>query len=90
VVCPLCGCKHLATFYVFPPKFRCEGCNATLRDANCTGIPVLSGDVAKRKRPAMYGLPVCACCSHEPHEPGQCEFCDETPLPVNLVPVDEP
>lgn len=84
LVCPKCGGAAIDVLYTDPLQFRCTQCKLALRDANCEGIEVLDADRARRRRPRMYGDPVCFCCTHAPHE-GPCEFC-APPKPYRLVP----
>jgi transcription initiation factor TFIIIB Brf1 subunit/transcription initiation factor TFIIB len=82
--CPACGSEKIQVFYTAPLGYRCQTCGLMLRDANVQGIPTLTAEDARTKRPAMYGLPVCSCCSHAPHE-GVCRWCSEAVAPVVLV-----
>jgi hypothetical protein len=72
--CPLCE-GEIYVMYSAPLQYKCRSCRADLMDINEKGIAVLSEDMACRKRPAMYGGPVCECCTHAPHPESDCEFC---------------
>jgi transposase-like protein len=81
LTCPRCGSTNIDVFYTAPLQFECSDCGAELYDENAgPAIPVLTHRQAHGKRPAMYGEPVCSCCTHAPHE-GSCEFCDEIKKP---------
>lgn len=74
--CPRCGGADILVQYMAPLAYECRSCGARLRDANRPGIPVLTEEEARQKRPALYGLPVCSVCTHKAHKP------DETPAPL--------
>jgi DNA-directed RNA polymerase subunit RPC12/RpoP len=81
LVCPRCGSKNIDVFYTAPPQFQCRKCGAKLFDENAEpAIRVLTIEQGHRKRPALYGEPICSCCTHAPHD-GSCEFCDEIKKP---------
>lgn len=95
LTCPKCGSTRVAVFYTGPLSYRCESCGARLRDRNAPGIPVLSAEEARQKRPALYGLPACARCGHAQHnasnaaDPESCPACpvcaaESTPREVVL------
>ena len=84
--CPICRSTEIDVRYTLPASYRCKDCGQELRDANDPGVRMLAGDDAEKKRPALYGKPVCSCCSHAPHPEEPCSFCDEKPLSVKLVP----
>ena len=85
--CPRCGSDRITCFYSNPPSYKCEDCGAALIDDNAgPAIPVLSREEAESKRPQLFGLPQCDCCdpsrpkfscTHAPHEPGKCRWCNE-------------
>lgn len=86
MICPLCHSRDITTYYTAPPQYACKGCGADLKDKHAkAAFEVIGGNEARRKRPAMYGLPVCHCCSHAPHDTF-CEFCEPKPSSVVLVP----
>ncbi len=72
--CPDCG-NRLEALYLMPVQYNCKVCVARFVDANNPGIPVLSAEEGRRKRPGMYGDPVCDCCFHSPHPDSICVFC---------------
>jgi hypothetical protein len=81
LVCPVCDSDDIDVLYTAPLQFQCAACGADLCDENAgPAIPVLTYKQAHGKRPAMYGEPVCSCCTHAPHD-GSCEFCDEIKKP---------
>jgi len=83
--CPLCE-GDVDVFYTAPLTYECRSCKTNLVDVNDRGIAVLSEEMARRKRPAMYGGPVCECCPHAPHPEGDCEFCKYGQREVRLAP----
>jgi len=90
-VCPNCGSTSIQCFYTAPPMYRCRECGKDLIDDNAgPAIPVLTREEAESKRPQLYGLPVCECCdparpkfscTHAPHEPGKCYWCNKQNTP---------
>lgn len=74
--CPACGGSDIEVFYSCPLQYKCS-CGVKLIDKNAgPAIQVISEEVGRRKRPGLYGDPVCSCCKHAPHD-GACEFCAE-------------
>ncbi len=75
--CPKCGSSGFDGYFMAPMRYVCKSCGARYEDAN--GIRVLTEEEGRKLRPGMYGDPVCTvCCSHAPHAPGACPFCDGT------------
>ena len=74
LTCPKCGSERIAVLYSL--SYRCDACGAYLRDANDPGIPVLTQEEARQKRPLLYGLLSCPVCTHKAHPP------NETPPPL--------
>lgn len=72
MICKTCGSEAVDVLYSLPCQYRCQNCG--LRWAGA-GIPTLTAEEAKSKRPAMYGLPACDCCGHEPHPNTSCRWC---------------
>jgi len=84
--CPNCDSPRIRAQYTQPPRYECKECRAILRDSNDLGIPTLTEQESKQKRPALYGLPVCTHCTHAPHPEGPCSLCEkeQTPREVTL------
>lgn len=82
-ICPKCGSTRISCYYTAPPSYECQNCGAELEDDNAgPAIPVLTREEAERKRPGLFGLPICDKCSHGPHEGAckeNCEFCKPQP-----------
>lgn len=71
----VCGSSKVLAHYTCPILYKCETCGARWSGPP---IPVLTAEQAQRKRPALYGLAVCDCCTHAPHPNGPCEFCESS------------
>jgi len=83
--CPRCHeTGGMNVYYTSPLKYECKVCGAISRDANDPGIPVLTQEQAKQKRPRMYGLPACPECDHAVHGEERCPVCDEQDAPRNI------
>lgn len=89
LLCPKCGSDRIDVNYSIPLSYRCCACGIGLVDLNDPGIPVISERDAKLKRPGMYGETVCTCCTHAPHPPGECPYCNETKREVRLAVLPE-
>jgi hypothetical protein len=71
LICP-CGSVDINVMYSQPLTFYCYECKKKLYDANDPGVPRLSMEEARSKRPIMFGLPACEQCKHGAHE-GECK-----------------
>jgi hypothetical protein len=88
--CPGCASTDIFVGYTAPLYYKCNACGMRLRDENAPPFPeVLSGEEAKTRRPAMYGLEVCPCCTHAPHK-GECPHCADVQLPREVSLVEMP